>query len=240
MWCRRTFTMKSEVAVILPAYNEAESIGRVIDEIQSLPLDCAIIVADSESTDETAEIAVSKGASVLSCHRGKGRAIREALQRVSADYIFMLDSDYTYPAQYILPMLRLLRGYDDPPHWFLPSDAVYGLRAQLLPGAMSRVHRFGNKILTQLANALFSPPWTCDLCSGMWGFRRGAADLLSRELTADGFTLEADIYSTLATHKCRLDYVEIAYRARQGTKPKLRLLDGFRIAWFLTKRRVQR
>ena len=229
--------MRGEVAVILPAYNEAESIGRVIDEIQALPLNCAIIVADSESTDGTAEIAVSKGACVISCHRGKGRAIREALQRVSADFIFMLDSDYTYPAQYIIPMLRLLKGYDDPPHWFLPSDAVYGLRVKMFPGAMSPVHRFGNKILTQLANVLFSPPWTCDLCSGMWGFRRGTADLLSRDLIADDFTLEADIYSTLAFHKCRLDYVEIVYRARQGSKPKLRLGDGFRIAWFLIKRR---
>lgn len=231
---------QERIAVILPARNEAEAIGQVIDEIRELPIQCAIIVADSDSNDETAMVAVDRGACVLSCSQGKGKAIRAALLRVKADYIFMLNSDYTYPAESIVPMLEKLRGGKLPPQY----DAMYGWRHRIEDGAMTKWHKVGNRLLTWLANALYGPAWTEDLCSGMWGFRGETAEFLAERLTSDGFTLEADIFSSLALSGrsigCgkSIGYIEIGYRKRLGDKPKLKIWDAFEIAWFLVKRRI--
>lgn len=225
---------QEKTAVILPTYNEVAAIGRVIDEIRALPIKCCIVVADSDSTDETAAVVLDKGACVLSCGKGKGRAIREALARVKADYIFMLDADYTYPARYIRNMLMLLRGIEG----YHTCDAVYGRRYEIEEGAMTEEHKVGNRLLTWLANVLYRPAWTHDLCSGMWGFKGETAEILAEKLTSDGFTLEADIFSSLALAGRRIDYVMINYRRRLGSKPKLKFWDGFKIAWFLVRRRL--
>ena len=225
---------QDKILVILPARNEAGAIGKVIDEIKALPIRCGIIVADSDSADGTVKIALGKGVIVIACSRGKGKAVREALAQVEADYIFMLDSDYTYPAEYITPMLGKLRGGKLIPRY----DGVYGWRHKLEGGAMTGWHKIGNRLLTWLANMLYRPIRTHDLCTGMWGFTGETAEFLSENLTGDGFTLEADIFSSLALAGKHMGYVEIDYRCRLGTKSKLNLWDAKRIAWFLVKRRI--
>lgn len=225
--------MSEQVSVLLPAYNEANLIGKVIDEIKQT-IDCNIIVADSKSTDMTVAIAQTKGATVIHCERGKGKAIRKVLSLYSA-YIFMMDSDYTYPARFILPMLAKLKGGKLVPGF----DAVYGWRKNKQAGSMSRLHKIGNNGLTILANLLYSPPWIDDLCTGMWGFTKETVKLLNRELTSDGFTLEADIYSCLAKNHKNICGVEIEYRPRIGEKAKLKYHDAFGIAKFLVKRRIK-
>jgi len=227
-----------EIVVILPALNEAKIIGRVIDEVKST-LKCNIVVADGKSTDNTVEIALSKKANVIYCDRGKGNAVRHVLDyingNIQADYIFMMDADYTYPARFLLPMLDKLEGGKLMPQY----DAVYGWRNNKLPGSMSRLHKIGNDGLTILANLLYSPPWIDDLCTGMWGFTKDTVELLKRELTSDGFTLEADIYSCLAKAHKNIGCVEIDYRPRRGEKAKLKYKDAFKIANFLIKRRIK-
>ena len=68
---------------------------------------------DNRSTDQTTQIAQEKGARVITePRRGKGRAVRTAFEQVNADFVFMINSDYTYPATYIPDMLNLLnQGY---------------------------------------------------------------------------------------------------------------------------------
>jgi glycosyltransferase involved in cell wall biosynthesis len=109
---------KAKVSIILPALNEAETIGKVIDEIPQRALEQAgysveVLVVDNGSTDQTAQIAREKGARVITePRRGKGRAVRTAFEQVNADFVFMINSDYTYPATYIPDMLNLLnQGY---------------------------------------------------------------------------------------------------------------------------------
>ena len=109
---------KAKVCIILPALNEAETIGKVIDEIPQRALEQAgysieVLVVDNGSTDQTAQIAQEKGARVITePRRGKGRAVRTAFEQVNADFVFMINSDYTYPATYIPDMLNLLnQGY---------------------------------------------------------------------------------------------------------------------------------
>ncbi|GAF80134.1 unnamed protein product [marine sediment metagenome] len=109
---------KAKVSIILPMLNEAETIGKVIDEIPQRALEQAgysveVLVVDNGSTDQTAQIAREKGARVITePRRGKGRAVRTAFEQVNADFVFMINSDYTYPATYIPDMLNLLnQGY---------------------------------------------------------------------------------------------------------------------------------
>ena len=201
---------KAKVSVILPALNEAETIGKVIDEIPQQALEqegysVEVLVVDNGSTDQTAQIARGKGARVISePRRGKGRAVRTAFEQVRADFVFMLDSDYTYPATHILDMLKLLnQGY----------SVVIGsrLKGEREKGAISGWNMIGNQVLTLMAKILYRTRIS-DLCTGYWGFRGEVLPQLN--LSAVGFTLEADLLAQVTKNGYRIGEVPIHYRRR--------------------------
>lgn len=210
--------------MFIPAYNEEAAIGKVLDEIKALQMDCRVVVIDNMSIDRTREIALGKGAMVLNERvKGKGRAIRSAFSLVSDDYCVMLDADYTYPAIYIPLILDALGRY----------DVVMCPRVRKARGSMTLMNAIGNKLLTKLANLLHGTHIR-DLCTGMWGFRGDVPRRLG--LTSEGFTLEADMLVNAIRMGCRIGEVPIDYRARvDGSKPKLKLSDGFKIGWFLLR-----
>ncbi len=211
--------------MVLPALNEEEAIGKVIDEIPVEELEAKgyqteIIVVDNGSSDKTAEIAAAQGAKVISePNRGKGRAIRTGFGTVSGDFVFMLDSDFTYPAGYITQMVGLLEsGY----------DVVLGsrLNGSVEHGAMKRLNLVGNHLLAFLANLLYGTR-VSDLCTGFWGFK---VDVLrSLNLDAVGFELEANMLIEVAKRKYRIGEIPIQYR-RRATASKLGSIKaGWRI-----------
>ena len=214
-----------KVCIVLPTLNEAQSIGNVIEEIPQRALEqkgyhVDVLVVDGNSTDHTLKIASDKGARVLvEPRRGKGRAIRTALEDIQADYIFMLDGDYTYPTTYIPDMLEVLKKY--------PVVIGSRLRGKRQKGALRRLHLLGNHLLTLLANILYGTRIS-DLCTGFWGFRREVIQNLN--LTADGFQLEAELLTQLARKGYKIGEVPIVYRVRVG-KAKLTVLkDGITIS----------
>ena len=216
--------MESSLTVILPTLNEEQTIGLVIDEIRSLPVRCDILVVDS-STDDTSDIATKKGVRVIRAFPlGKGHAMRIGFGEVATPYIIMMDSDFTYPAIYILPILKkLMGGY----------DAVVTYRKWKVSGSMTFTNAFGNKVLSKLASRLYGIE-VRDVCSGMWGFRKEALDKFT--LKSKGFTLEAELFSNMAEYK--LGQEPIVYRCRPyGSKAKLKVWDGFKIGWFLIKKK---
>ena len=214
-----------KVSVVLPALNEEEAIGKVIDEIpveelKSKGYQTEIIVVNNGSTDKTAEIAAAHGAKVIEePNRGKGRAIRTGFGFVSGDFVFMLDSDFTYPARYITQMVELLEsGY----------DVVLGsrLNGSVEQGAIKRFNLVGNHLLAFLANMLYGTK-VSDLCTGFWGFK---VDVLrSLNLDAVGFELEANMLIEVAKRKYRIGEIPIQYR-RRATASKLGSIKaGWRI-----------
>ena len=214
-----------KVSVVLPALNEEEAIGKVIDEIpveelESKGYQTEIIVVNNGSTDKTAEIATTQGATVIDePNRGKGRAIRAGFGAVSGDFVFMLDSDFTYPAGYITQMVELLEsGY----------DVVIGsrLNGSVEQGAIKRFNLVGNHLLAFLANMLYGTR-VSDLCTGFWGFK---VDVLRNlNLDATGFELEANMLIEVAKHKYRVGELPIQYR-RRATASKLGAIKaGWRI-----------
>lgn len=215
-----------DLTVLLPTRNEAPSIGKVIDEILEVLPTCRILVVDSYSIDDTREIAASKGAFIVEVlGLGKGKAVRRALEHINTPYVIMLDSDFTYPAACLPPVYRELR----------ESDVVLGYRYWKERGSMSLLNSFGNWALSLLASILYRKR-VYDLCTGMWGFRTEA--LKKFKLTSRGFTLEADFFVNVIKSRCKVCQIPIGYRPRfGGSKAKLKIWDGFKIAAFLIRKR---
>jgi dolichol-phosphate hexosyltransferase len=222
-----------KVSVVLPALNEEEAIGKVIDEVPVKELEAKgyeteIIVVNNGSTDKTAKIASAHGAKVIDePNRGKGLAIRTGFKSVTGDFVFMLDSDFTYPAGHITQMLDLLEG---------GYDVVLGsrLKGSVEDGAMKKLNLVGNHILAFMANILYGTRIS-DLCTGFWGFK--VEVIRSLHLDAVGFELEANMLIEVAKHKYRVGEVPIEYRKRV-TRSKLgSVRAGFRIGRTLLAKR---
>lgn len=217
-----------EVTVILPAFNEERSIGATIEEIRALPLKTRIFVIDNLSEDNTAEIAYQKKAYVFyELTKGKGYAVRRGFGFARTPFVVMLNSDCTYPAKYIVEAYNILKGGN--------ADIVMGYRKYKEGGSMSRLNKFGNWCLSWLASILYCH-YVRDVCTGFWVFRREA--LQGFNLTSAGFTLEADMFVNAVRQNCKIAQIPIGYRARLGgSDAKLIVWDGFKIGWFLIKRR---
>jgi dolichol-phosphate hexosyltransferase len=225
---------KKEVCIIIPTLNEESSIGKVIEEIPKKALEDSgymvdIVVVDGISTDNTIQIAQNKGARVLvETRRGKARAIRTALEIIQADYIFMLDGDFTYSPSHIPSMIKVLQKY--------PVVIGSRLKGKREKGSLRKVNLIGNVCLTGIANILFGTQIS-DLCTGYWGFRREVIQNLT--LTTDGFQLEAELLFQVAKKGYKIGEVPINYRRRAG-KPKLSgFKDGFKIARFLFSKKFR-
>jgi len=227
--------LTKEVCVVLPALNEERTIGLVIDEIPKEEMErrgyrINVMVVNNGSTDKTEEIAREKGAQVVvEPRRGKGMAIRAGFEAADCDFVFMLDSDHTYPAVHITEMLTALEdGY----------DVVMGsrLKGQMVDGAMTSLNRVGNRLLALMTNVLYGTRIS-DPCTGCWGFRAEVVKKL--RLEARGFDIEVNMLTEIARNGYRITEIPIGYRKRR-TRPKLNSLrDGFRIGKMLIRRRFR-
>ncbi|NLE94582.1 MAG: glycosyltransferase [Dehalococcoidia bacterium] len=230
-----TIAQPRTVDVVIPALNEAATIGVVLDEIPVAELEAAgyrvrAVVIDNGCTDETSKIAAGRGAVVIhEPQRGKGNAVRRAFRETKADFVVMLDGDATYPAAHIPDMLRVLSDGKD----VVIGSRLKGTRA---PGAISAVNIVGNHLLTWIACILYGRKIS-DLCTGYWAFRGSV--LPSLQLSARGFNLEAELFSEAVRNRLSLGEVPVYYR-RRPTPTKLRALrDGMRIARMLLRKRFR-
>lgn len=201
-----------DVTVVIPTLNEAEAIGRVIEEVRREGYR-NILIVDGYSSDGTVEIARRLGVKVVFQRgRGKAGAIRTALEHVNTQYMVVMDGDYTYDPRDIRRLLAYAPEFDE----------VIGLRMDR--GNIPWLHRLGNRIIS-FTLTLLTGRRLYDPCSGMYLLRTDKVRGL--ELSSGGFDIEAEI----ATQMClygRVTEVPISYRRRLGRK-KLRLSDGFRI-----------
>ncbi len=218
-----------KATVILPALNEAESIGHTIDDVKENAPPCHIIVVDNGSYDGTGALAAARGAMVITeALRGKGNAVKKGFRLVATPYVILMDSDYTYPARYIRDMVELLdEGY----------EVVMGERHIRQDNAMNLINLFGNRVVSLLGSVLYWY-WSSDICTGLWGFRTEALERM--HITSNGFSLEANFFSSARLANCKIARVPIAYRARiNNGHSKLKIRDGFGIGWLLIKKRVK-
>jgi glycosyltransferase involved in cell wall biosynthesis len=218
-----------KLIVLLPAYNEEKAVGTTVREVRQHVPDARVVVIDNRSSDKTAEVARGAGAEVLPVELpGKGNAVRSVLPWLeNYDYLVMMDSDCTYPADHIPSIVeRLEEGY----------DVVMGYRYQCEDKAIPSVNLVGNRLLSLEASILYRQK-VIDVCTGMWGFRREAIQRFN--LTSPRFTLEVDLFINAVRTKCRFAQIPIRYRCRMnGDKSKLKIKDGLEIGWFLLRNRT--
>lgn len=219
------------LSIIIPTLNEADCIGKVIDELRAnldkKGFDYEIMIVDGRSTDGTGDIARSKGAVVVDEPRkGYGRAYKTGFERARGDIIATMDGDCTYPADAIVPLMEML---DRDDLEFITTDRF----GHMEPGAMSDMHKIGNLALSFTTRLLFGRRIR-DSQSGMWVFRRAA--LLKVNVTNDGMPFSEEI-KIEAFRKLRSREVMIAYRRREGEVKLSSWRDGwYNLSFLLVKR----
>ena len=218
------------VTVMIPCFNEEKGIGNVIDNIpikklKRYGLSVDILVVDNNSTDDTAKIAMSKGARVVFEKRqGKGYAIRTGFRNISpkADYVVMLDGDDTYKGQEMLRLLEPLEsGF---------CDVVVGSRlsGKMNNGSMTFFNRLGNWMFTFLVRVFYAENVT-DVCTGFFAWKRGVTDELVRHLNSEGFAVEMEMISKMSRLGYSIYSVPITYDNRVSDSKLRPFRDGMRI-----------
>ena len=215
------------LTIIIPCYNEKNTIIKLLDKIEEIKnIDKEIIVVDDKSTDGSKDLI--KNYEFQSKHKkifhdknlGKGAAIKTALEHLTGDITIIQDADLEYdPTDYNKLLL---------PFFETNADVVYGSRF-LGGGKYSRVHFFwhylANKILTFICN-LFTNLNLTDMETGYKVFKSQA--LKSISLKEQTFSFEPEITIKLAKNKCKFFEVPITYNGRSYEEgKKIGLKDAF-------------
>lgn len=198
---------EERIAVLLPCYNEAVTIGRVVADFREALPAADIYVFDNRSDDNTAEAAAAAGASVvLSPRRGKGNVVRHMFETVDADVYVMADGDGTYPADASIELIRELKD--------AKADMVVGMRlGDYAKGAFRTLHVVGNRFMSRLVSMLFEARIT-DILSGYRVFDRRF--LRTLHLQSTGFEIEAEITLQALISRRVIREVPVRY----GERPK--------------------
>ena len=221
------------ISFLVPVFNEAATIGEVLDRIAALNLDAQIIVVDDGSTDRSAELAERDGVKVIrQKHRGKGAAIRAAIALIDGDIAVIQDADMEYdPAEVPGLIEPIQRGV---------ADVVFGSR--LVGGRPQRAylfwHKVGNRFLSLLTGVLYNTTLS-DMETGYKAFR---ADVLrSLDLREDGFGIEPEITGEVCRRHLRVYELPISYFGRTFAEgKKITWRDGFKAIGVLVTVRLRR
>jgi glycosyltransferase involved in cell wall biosynthesis len=216
-----------DIAVLVPCYNEARAIAKVIGDFQAALPGATIYVYDNNSTDGTVEAAKAAGAVVRrETHQGKGYVVRRMFNDIEADIYVLVDGDATYDAPSAAAMIAQLLSNR--------LDMVVATRVDHDDKAYRRGHRAGNRLLTGFVTHIFGRAFT-DILSGYRVFSRRFVK--SFPILSGGFEIETEL--TVHALELELPVGEVAtpyYSRPSGSASKLSTWqDGFRIVWTVLK-----
>lgn len=220
------------LSVIMPVYNEARTLMEIIKRVREIEINKEIIIVDDGSTDGTIEILREQVEDQFpdvkvfyhEKNRGKGAAIRTAVEKSTGDYIIIQDADLEYnPKEYFSLLAPILDGR---------ADVVYGSRF-LGGGGPRRVHLFwhsiANLFLTTLSNMMTNLNLTdMEVC-----YKVFKADILKGiKLRSNRFEFEPEITAKIAKMRCRIYEVPISYSGRDYEEgKKIGWKDGVTALW---------
>jgi glycosyltransferase involved in cell wall biosynthesis len=223
------------LSVLIPVYNERETIDLIVDQVRATPIRKEIICVDDHSTDGTQQIletllAQGKIDQLFRQpeNRGKGAAIRQALSMSRGDIVIVQDADLEYdPEDWPVVLEPILDGR---------ADASFGSR---FLGGPHRVlyywHSVGNHWLTRYSNMLTNVNLT-DMETCYKAIRGELARALLPKLTANRFGFEPEITARLAKADARIFEVPISYSGRTYAEgKKIGWKDGVAALWHITK-----
>nr|WP_304466036.1 glycosyltransferase family 2 protein [Gordonibacter sp. 28C] len=212
------------VAVLIPCYNEAVTIGKVVDDFRRVLPEATVYVYDNNSSDGTGEIARGHGAVVRSERRqGKGNVVRQMMRDIDADYYLMVDGDDTYPAEAAPELLAPLMSDE--------ADMVVGDR--LSNGTYGQendraFHGFGNDLVRALIKWIYG----FEFSDVMTGYRAyNAVFAKTMPVLSPGFEIETELSIHAVDKRWRIAEVPIDYRDRpEGSESKLDTFsDGVKV-----------
>jgi len=223
-------TPPKKITVLIPCFNEESGIASVIKGFpverlaaQGYLLD--IIVIDNNSSDRTAEIAASHGATVIhESKKGKGNAMVRGFYSISndTDYVVMIDGDYTYRPSEILRLIEpLSAGF---------CSVVIGSRlgGRISAGSMKPFNRMGNWIYSHLVKYFYGVN-VSDVLTGYFAWKREAVERLRPHLESSGFSIEIEMVTKMARLGETVCSVPISYDLRAGESNLNPIVDGTRI-----------
>jgi glycosyltransferase involved in cell wall biosynthesis len=220
-----------KVSVIIPVYNEKDTVAETIARVRAAAVDKEIVVVDDASTDGTPEIVEGLLGSDLRLLRqphnqGKGAALRRGIQEVGGDVVLIQDADLEYdPADYPALLAPIESG---------KADVVYGTRAPEFRG-MRFPHRVFNWVAAHLANLLYRANIT-DEATCYKVFR--TAIIKDIPLKCDRFEFCPEVTAKVCKRGIRIHEVPVSYEARSvGAGKKIRWWDGVEALWTLVKYR---
>ncbi|MHC4179460.1 MAG: glycosyltransferase family 2 protein [Planctomycetota bacterium] len=223
------------LSVVIPAYNEKDTVEEIIRRVRAVHVPKEIIVVDDGSTDGTADaLAKLEGDADLRIvrhdrNRGKGAALRTGFAEATGDIVIIQDADLEYdPMQYPLLIQPIVEGV---------ADVVYGSR--FLTVGPHRVlyywHRVANRLLTTMSN-MFTDLNLTDMETCYKVFRREVIETIAPKLRENGFGIDPELTAKVARRRYRIYELGITYFGRTYREgKKIGLRDALKAFWCILR-----
>lgn len=212
-----------KIAVLIPCFNEAQTIGKVIADFKQALPEAVIYVYDNNSSDDTVAVASAAGATVRHEYKqGKGNVVRRMFREIDAECYIMVDGDDTYPADFAPDMANKVLYHQ--------ADMVVGDRLSSTYSVENKrlFHNFGNNLVRKSINVLFNN----DIKDIMTGFRAFSYEFVKTfPVLSKGFEIETEMSIHAVDKNLSVENVIIDYRDRPaGSESKLNTYsDGFKV-----------
>lgn len=212
-----------KIAVLIPCYNESQTIAKVIADFNQVLPEAEIYVYDNNSTDGTDKIARESGAIVCyEYQQGKGNVVRRMFREIDADCYLLVDGDDTYPANHAREMVK----------WVLEKnvDMVIGDRLSTTYFTENKraFHNFGNKVVRGLINGIFGGK-VKDIMTGYRAF--SPLFVKNFPVISKGFEIETEMTIYALDKNIYIKEIPVEYRDRpEGSQSKLNTIsDGLKV-----------
>lgn len=212
-----------KTVILIPCYNEAKTIGKVVSDFKKVMPHADIYVYDNNSTDGTDEIAKNAGAIVrYEYQQGKGNVVKSMFREISADCYIMVDGDDTYPAETATEIEKLILNGE--------ADMVIGdrLSSTYFEENDRLFHNTGNRVVRKFINMFFS----CDLNDIMTGMRGFSYNFVkSFPISSKEFEIETEMSVFALINNFKIKEIPVEYRDRiEGSESKLNTYsDGLKV-----------
>lgn len=212
-----------KTAVLIPCYNESQTIEKVVKDFKRVMPHADIYVYDNNSTDNTDKIAKEAGAIVrYEYNQGKGNVVRTMFREIDADCYIMVDGDDTYPAESAPEIEKIIMEKK--------ADMVIGdrLSSTYFEENDRPFHNTGNKMVRKFINFFFKSDLK-DIMTGMRGF--SYEFVKSFPIQSKGFEIETEMSVFALINNFKIEEIPIEYRDRvEGSESKLNTYkDGYRV-----------
>ncbi|MBR1930176.1 MAG: glycosyltransferase [Lachnospiraceae bacterium] len=212
-----------KIAVLIPCYNEEQTIAKVVGDVKAALPEAVVYVYDNNSADRTVELALQAGAVVrYEYKQGKGNVIRRMFREIDAECYLMIDGDDTYPLSSAREMVDKVLTHH--------ADMVVGdrLSSTYFTENKRPFHNFGNSLMRAGINSLFRS----DIKDIMTGYRAFSYEFVKTfPVFSKGFEIETEMTIHAVNYDMQVENVVVEYRDRpEGSVSKLNTYsDGMRV-----------